>query len=162
MPHRKRIARPSDTLTLEACLFSILMAMALVGAVFDSGIHRILSAQGLAASWGFAVGSVGVLGFCVAATEWYVGLNWNDHRMRGACFLRLWCNLLGIIIWGYLAHSIYFYSDFSKAVFPLVLGPVCVAFHGFCCFILRREEVILDPKKDTVKLEAQIDRRRLA
>jgi hypothetical protein len=160
--HSKRIARAGDILLLEALLFAIQVGMAIIGAVLDSGVHRLLAAQGLVAGWGVTVGVIGVGGITLALGEWIYGLDWNVHQLRAAYFLRFWCSLCSIVAWAYLAHALYFFTDFNKALFPLVLAPIFIAFHACCCYVLRRESVILDPQKNTRNLESEIDRRRVS
>lgn len=159
MPYPKCIARPGDMLIAEALLFMLQIGMAYIGAVADSGVRRALLEEGLASGWGVVVAGLGVFGLGLTMVEWCHGLGWDSHRLRNANFMRLWCNLISIVTWAYLIHAIAFAPEPHTGVFALVTGPICILFHGWAALVLRREGLILNPYKDTGRLEAQIDRR---
>lgn len=155
------MARPRDFLISEMILFCFQIGMMLIIAVLDSGIHRMLYSDEIMSGWSHIAGFVGLVGFWLSFIEWGWGPRWDEHRLRNSYLIRMWASLFSTALWAFLIYAIYFHADINKAIFPIVFGPICIFFHFWSALILRRECVILDPQKDTAKLEEAIERRHI-
>lgn len=156
-----RIARSGDTLVAEMGFFALLLGMAFIAGVLDSGVHRMLNEIELLHSWSPVVCAISMIGVAASSGEWYCGREWLPTKRKSVYFIRMWCSLFAVVQWAVLIAVVYYNSEVQKATFPLVLGPVCIFFHGWFAFVTRREGILVDPAKNTNLYEAKIDRRQI-
>lgn len=163
----EKLQRARVVLLLEMGMHSFLFGIALLGGAMDSGIYRMYAEQSQTTPWvadprwwALGVGTIALWGLLLAVVEWFVGEKWINADISTSCKMRAIASFCGMIAWLDLMMTVVGHLDQSKALFPLVYGPMGMFFYGVCFIFARRVIVILDPKKDTRHYEKkQADQR---
>jgi hypothetical protein len=157
----KRVARVRSRhmIPMEMLAFVTLLIAGAAGAFGDGWLHYQLKLNGKALEWGLALIPIAATGTFFSAFEWWLGVDWENGRLRHSIWIRTWCSGLAFVMWFYV---LYVMADLQQGAISSMVWTACAVmpFHVWSWWVNYRVHCALHPAMRTEKLGARLETNR--
>lgn len=155
--HKKPPWRTRYLLPLEMLLYLQLLQVGVSGWIGRGLLWETLQARGESLVWGAMYVPIPAVAFILCVLEWSCGKGWTRLLQRRVIVLRQYLALYSFVCWLLILYLLTHGTSTAWRAMSIVLeAPTMAAFSVWAWWVNARTSAILNPKKNTKRLEERL------